>query len=89
VHLNVPARTDFVSVLLTKAKWVLMALFAPEIVLYMAADQLIQALRLKKMLNELQEKSDKADKNVSTYLDREPPTTSRSRVLTSCSKVVD
>lgn len=66
LHLNVPHKTDFLSTLITKAKWVLMALFAPEIVLYMAADQLVQALRLKKELKALQANDNQVDKNVST-----------------------
>ncbi|KAG7287163.1 hypothetical protein NEMBOFW57_006668 [Staphylotrichum longicolle] len=62
LHLNVPAKTDFLSTLITKTKWVLMALFAPEIVLYMAADQLVQALRLKRELKTLQANDNQADK---------------------------
>jgi hypothetical protein len=65
LHLNVPPKADFLSVFVMKTKWVLMALFAPEIVLYMAADQLIQAVRLKRVLREMQKDSDKVDKNVS------------------------
>lgn len=68
LHLNVPAKTDFLSLLVMKTKWVLMALFAPEIVLYMAADQFFQALRLKKQLKWLQNKSNNVDKDVRAHL---------------------
>ncbi len=68
LHLNVPPKTDFLSTLATKTKWVIMALLAPEVVLYMAADQLVQALRLKKELKRLQENSNHVDKNVSSQV---------------------
>lgn len=65
LHLNVPFRTDFTSILVLKIKWVAIALFAPEIVLYMAASQFFQARRLKVALQSLQSKSENVDKNAS------------------------
>ncbi|KAK4242148.1 hypothetical protein C8A03DRAFT_29733 [Achaetomium macrosporum] len=62
LHLNVPPETDFLSILITKTKWTVMVLLAPEIVLYMAADQLVQALRLRKELRKPQEHSVRVDK---------------------------
>ena len=54
IHLNVPppqeGRWQF---LWRKSKWVALALFAPEIVLYCALTQLLQALKLRNELNEL------------------------------------
>lgn len=65
LHLNVPTKTGFFSVLMEKIKWVLLALLAPEIVLYTAAYQLRQALKLKNQLKALQTKSASVDKGVS------------------------
>ena len=54
IHLNVPppqeGRWQF---LWRKAKWVALALFAPEIVLYCALAQLLKAREFKKEMNEL------------------------------------
>ena len=54
IHLNVPppqeGRWQF---LWRKSKWVALALFAPEIVLYCALTQLLQALNFKNEMNEL------------------------------------
>ena len=65
LHLNVPSKTDFLSLFITKMKWVATALLAPEIVLYIAAEQFVQALRLKEELKILQKISNHVDKNVS------------------------
>lgn len=54
LHLNVPAFSAWYSVSWIKFSWVIMALFAPEIVVFMAASQLRQAWRLKKELRKLQ-----------------------------------
>ena len=54
IHLNVPppkeGRWQF---LWRKSKWVALALFAPEIVLYCALTQLLQAWKFKKEMNNL------------------------------------
>ncbi|UPK89719.1 hypothetical protein LCI18_000654 [Fusarium solani-melongenae] len=50
LHLDVPLKTAWHEVFLYKLKWVLITLFAPEISVYMAADQLQQAWSLKKRL---------------------------------------
>ncbi|RSM00461.1 hypothetical protein CDV31_011785 [Fusarium ambrosium] len=50
LHLDVPLKTAWYEVFLYKLKWVLITLFAPEISVYMAADQLQQAWSLKKRL---------------------------------------
>ena len=54
IHLNVPppqeGRWQF---LWRKSKWVALALFAPEIVLYSALTQLLQAWKFKNEMNEL------------------------------------
>lgn len=64
LHLNVPTRKSWQDMLLTKAKWVALTLFAPEIVLYMAADQFTQALWLKKKLENLRKSNDIQEHNV-------------------------
>lgn len=53
LHLNVPADTGTWAMLRLKASWVLVALLAPEIVVYMAISQLFAAWRLRNGLNEL------------------------------------
>ncbi|EWZ41417.1 uncharacterized protein FOBCDRAFT_291340 [Fusarium oxysporum Fo47] len=47
LHLDVPVKAAWYDVFLYKLKWATMTLFAPEIALYMAADQLQQAWNLK------------------------------------------
>jgi hypothetical protein len=64
IHLNVPKKQDWLSVLLTKAQWVLLALLAPEIVLYSAASQFLEAFAFRKRIRELQAQSDTVDKEV-------------------------
>ncbi|PQE23332.1 hypothetical protein CJF30_00011210 [Rutstroemia sp. NJR-2017a BBW] len=62
IHLNVPEKHDWLSLLLTKAQWVLLALLAPEIVLYSAASQFLEAFTFRKRIRELQAQSDTVDK---------------------------
>src|SRR3954468_14912040 len=50
IHLNVPEKTDWWSLLLTKARWVSLALIAPEIVVLSAARQFLKALRLRNQI---------------------------------------
>ncbi|CAM1505143.1 Fc.00g107800.m01.CDS01 [Cosmosporella sp. VM-42] len=63
LHLNVPSKTSWYHILLLKVKWVLTALLAPEIVLYIAINQLQQAWRLRRDLRKLQAESETVDKN--------------------------
>ena len=52
IHLNVPPRnTGKWRLLLRKVKWATMALFAPEIVLYTARTQFLDAYKVKKEVN--------------------------------------
>ena len=54
IHLNVPPPHEkFGHLFWRKSKWVALALFAPEIVLYSALTQLLQAWEFKKVINEL------------------------------------
>ncbi|RBR17807.1 uncharacterized protein FIESC28_06246 [Fusarium coffeatum] len=57
LHLDVPIKTAWHEVFLYKLKWTAITLFAPEISLYMAADQLQQAWSLKAKLLALQTRS--------------------------------
>ncbi|KAL6914087.1 hypothetical protein FSST1_011847 [Fusarium sambucinum] len=54
LHLDVPVKTAWHELLRYKLKWTAITLFAPEISLYMAADQLQQAWSLKSKLRTLQ-----------------------------------
>lgn len=54
LHLDVPIKTAWHELLLYKLKWTAITLFAPEISLYMAADQLQQAWSLRLKLRALQ-----------------------------------
>ncbi|KAF5700112.1 hypothetical protein FGLOB1_10980 [Fusarium globosum] len=54
LHLDVPVKTAWHYIFLYKLKWVAITLFAPEIALYMAADQLQQAWNLRSKLRSLQ-----------------------------------
>jgi hypothetical protein len=56
LHLNVPSKKGLWNNLLVKIRWVLLALLAPEIVLYIAAVQFTQAVKLRDLLNELRKK---------------------------------
>ncbi|RSL47302.1 hypothetical protein CEP54_013473 [Fusarium duplospermum] len=62
LHLNVPEKTAWYQILWPKTQWVALTLFAPEIVLYMAADQLQRAWTLRRKLRDLQSRSDTVDK---------------------------
>ncbi|RMJ15938.1 hypothetical protein CDV36_004382 [Fusarium kuroshium] len=62
LHLNVPEKTAWYQILWSKTQWVALTLFAPEIVLYMAADQLQRAWALRRKLRDLQSRSDTVDK---------------------------
>lgn len=53
LHLNVPANTQKMSMLGEKLKWVLIGLIAPEVVLYLASSQFLDARRLSKELTSL------------------------------------
>jgi hypothetical protein len=64
LHLDVPARTNFLSLLARKTKWVFTTLFAPEMVIYLAGDQFMQARRLRRKLGALQKESNNVDKDV-------------------------
>lgn len=64
IHLNVPVRVDWLSLLVTKARWVLIALFAPEIVLFSAASQFRDAWKFRNALRALQDESETADKEI-------------------------
>ncbi|KAF5634126.1 hypothetical protein F25303_8900 [Fusarium sp. NRRL 25303] len=54
LHLGVPVKTAWHYIFLYKLKWVAITLFAPDIALYMAADQLQQAWNLRSKLRSLQ-----------------------------------
>jgi hypothetical protein len=63
IHLNVPTETGMLRRLLQKLRWVLTALIAPEIVLYCASSQFIEARSLINGLNELEkQKNDRSEK---------------------------
>lgn len=64
LHLNVPNEQDWRSQLRNKAQWVALTLLAPEVVLYRAASQFLEAFKFRKRMRELQAESDTADKNV-------------------------
>ena len=52
IHLNVPRRnTGKWMLLLRKVKWATIALFAPEIVLYTATTQILEAYKVKNEVN--------------------------------------
>ncbi|KAI5924203.1 hypothetical protein F4810DRAFT_149801 [Camillea tinctor] len=56
LHLNVLRKSGLLSVVKAKTKWVAIALMAPELVLYMAAQQFIEARELVKELNSYKRK---------------------------------
>ncbi|KUJ09588.1 uncharacterized protein LY89DRAFT_273733 [Mollisia scopiformis] len=53
LHLNVPGETGKFKALATKGKWVLIGLIAPEVVLYLACSQFLEARRLANELNRI------------------------------------
>ncbi|RSL55587.1 hypothetical protein CEP54_009324 [Fusarium duplospermum] len=63
LHLDVPTKTKWHRILISKVKWSLITLFAPEIALYMAADQLIEAWSLRRELRRLREMQGNAPKD--------------------------
>lgn len=58
IHLNVPDHSSWSNTLWSKIRWLLLALFLPEFVLFMAGDQLRQAWKLKKGLRKLQKEGE-------------------------------
>lgn len=69
LHLDVPIKTAWHEVFLYKLKWTAITLFAPEISLYMAADQLQQAWSLTAKLRALQTSSPSDKDHVSSLSD--------------------
>lgn len=59
LHLNIPEKTDWWSVLKKKVEWALIALVAPELVVCVALYQLVAAWRLKVRLCTYQEGKEK------------------------------
>lgn len=57
IHLNVPPQESKFFFWLRKSKWVLVAIFAPEIVVYTAFEQWMLSRRFLKKLNEMVDKS--------------------------------
>jgi hypothetical protein len=55
---------DIQSLLWNKTLWVLLALFAPELVVYSAATQFVKTYSFRKRIKELQASSDSADTEV-------------------------
>lgn len=53
LHQNVPGETGRLRALATKGKWVLIGLLAPEVVLYLACSQFLEARRLANELNRI------------------------------------
>ena len=53
LHLNVPGDTKALPMLREKFKWVIIGLVAPEIVLYLASSQFLEARHLSKELTRL------------------------------------
>jgi len=53
LHLNIPVKTGAWAMLLNKAKWVAIALFAPEMVLYVASTQFFEARSFQKEMRTL------------------------------------
>ncbi|RSL99907.1 hypothetical protein CEP52_009451 [Fusarium oligoseptatum] len=63
LHLDVPKRTSSWRLFLTKLKWVAITLFVPELPVFMAADQLHQAWKLRQELRELQKRDESSNVN--------------------------
>lgn len=68
LHLNIPPHTSKLSQLWRKVKWAATALVAPEIVLYTAIQQFVEARDLVKQLNEQRfaENHPKKEQNISS-----------------------
>jgi hypothetical protein len=81
LHLNVPANTARLPMLREKLKWVLIGLIAPEIVLYLASSQFLDARRLsreltslwrqKKLVDGVEMEIDEVDKSEVSFRDRQ------------------
>jgi hypothetical protein len=56
LHLDVPTKTAWQAVLLSKLGWVFVTLFAPDFSVYMAIDQLYQARYIKSDLCAIRDK---------------------------------
>lgn len=70
IHLNVPAKSDTaLRFWLRKLKWVVVAIFAPEIVVYAAFEQWYLARKFLKELKEIASDSDDEKFKVSTALE--------------------
>ncbi|EEU43724.1 uncharacterized protein NECHADRAFT_45399 [Fusarium vanettenii 77-13-4] len=61
LHLDVPKRTSSWRLFLTKLKWVAITLFVPELPVFMAADQLHQAWKLRQELRELKKRDESSN----------------------------
>ena len=64
LHLDVPKRTSSWRLFLTKLKWVAITLFVPELPVFMAADQLHQAWKLRQELRELKKRDESSNVDV-------------------------
>lgn len=53
LHLNLPSHSQWWYLALRKAYWMLLAIFAPEVVIVMAASQFVMAWKLRTELREL------------------------------------
>ncbi|KAK3375648.1 hypothetical protein B0T24DRAFT_664804 [Lasiosphaeria ovina] len=62
LHLNILSRGGRVYLVFRELRWTVLALLAPELVVFMAADQFQKASRLAKQLKALQEGSSTVDK---------------------------
>ncbi|UPK92651.1 hypothetical protein LCI18_003586 [Fusarium solani-melongenae] len=61
LHLDVPKRTSSWRLFFTKLKWVAITLFVPELPVFMAADQLHQAWKLRQELRELKKRDESSN----------------------------
>ncbi|KAK0735362.1 hypothetical protein B0T21DRAFT_367587, partial [Apiosordaria backusii] len=69
LHLNIPTHKGKFWTLLSKAKWVFAGLIAPELVLYLATSQYIEARDLVNSLNEELQNAKKAGKKLDKAAD--------------------
>ena len=73
LHLDVPKRTSSWRLFLTKLKWVAITLFVPELPVFMAADQLHQAWKLRQELRESKKRDESSNVEVRVLeCDRKP-----------------
>jgi type VI protein secretion system component VasK len=68
LHLNVPGDTGTWRMLANKSRWVLIGLIAPEVVLYLASSQFLEARRLSRELTSMYQKAHAKDE-VKTHED--------------------